>query len=211
MTARLRRIGGVLLATALVMLVLALAMLVWLVRAQGWLVQTVATGSMEPTVPTGSVIVSRPVDPADVRVGDVIVFRSPTGATVSGGADGVFEATESMLITHRVVAVEGSGDDLAFRTKGDGNEERDPWQVTPSMLQARYVAHVPGVGAFLAIPGMRRWVFLGVAAIGCVVIVSESRSLVRELRTRHHGPDGTSPIIGQAAVARAPATQRDDV
>ncbi len=70
-------------------------------------------------------IVSRPVDPGDIEVGDVIVFRSPSGATVSAGADGVFEATEAMLITHRVVAVRGSGPDLSFRTKGDGNANEE--------------------------------------------------------------------------------------
>lgn len=206
MAGTLRRVGASLLVAVLVCVTLALAALFWLVRGQGWLVQTVATGSMEPTIPTGSIIVSRPADPGDIEVGDVIVFRSPTGATFSGGDDGVFEATESMLITHRVVAVEGAGDLAAFRTRGDGNAEQDPWEVTAPMLRARYVAHVPGVGGFLALPGMRRGMFLAVAAIGCVVIVTETRSLVRELRSRRPGADEPLPVTGETAAAARSAS-----
>ncbi|GEN79046.1 signal peptidase I [Actinotalea fermentans] len=184
-----RRAGATVVTVLLVTALAGLACLFWLVRHDGWLVQTVATGSMEPTVPTGSVIVSRPVDPGDIEVGDVIVFRSPSGATVSAGADGVFEATEAMLITHRVVAVRGSGPDLSFRTKGDGNANEDPWSVGADLVRARYVAHVPRIGALLASPDTRRWLFLGVAAIGCVVIVTEGRSVARELRSRREHPE----------------------
>lgn len=209
MGAIMRRVGGVALVCVLVGTVLMLATLFWLVRTQGWLVQTVATGSMEPAVPTGSLIVSRPVDPIDIDVGDVIVFRSPSGATVSGGADGVFEATEAMLITHRVVAVHGSGADRTFRTKGDDNPDQDPWDVTADMIRARYVAHVPRIGALLSAPEMRRWLFLGVAVIGCAVIVTESRSFARELRARrdtHEGmPDATEETPDGADEA-SPAT-----
>lgn len=180
----LRRLAGLALTVVLVGVMLGLATLFWLVRQEGWLVQTVATGSMAPTVPSGSVIVSRPVDPAAVEVGDIIVFRSPTGATVSGGADGAFEATEEMLITHRVVAVERSRGVLTFRTQGDGNAEEDPWDLSADLVRARYVAHVPHLGGLLATPGLRRWLFLAVAAVGVGVIVLEVRSMQRELRAR---------------------------
>lgn len=201
MGAIVRRVAGVMLVCVLVGTVLLLATLFWLVRTQGWLVQTVATGSMEPSVPTGSVIVSRPVDPHDIRTGDVIVFRSPTGATVTGGADGVFQATDAMLITHRVVDVRGDADEPTFRTKGDGNADEDPWDLTGDMVQARYVTHVPRIGALLAEPDMRRWLLLGVAALGCVVIVSETRGLARELRSRRDDV-GSPPTQSEAEVAR---------
>lgn len=184
MAAAVRRVVSVILPTLLVGVLLVLATLFWLVRHDGWLMQTVATGSMEPTVPTGSLIVSRPVAAQDIEVGDIIVFRSPTGATVSGGADGTFTATESMLITHRVVEVMGSGTGVTFRTRGDGNAEEDPWDVPADMVRARYVGHVQGLGTVLSYPGTRRWIFLGVAAVGCAVIVAETRSIFRELRAR---------------------------
>lgn len=187
MLATVRRVAGVVVTTLLVALLLGIAALFWLVRQEGWLIQTVATGSMEPTIPTGSVIVSRPVDPGDVRLGDVLVFRSPSGALVSGGDDGVFQATEAMLITHRVVGVEPDGDEVAFRTRGDGIAEADPWLVTPDLVRARYVAHVPAIGSVLAEPGFRRGAYLAMAAAGLVVGVAAARTLVRELRAAHAG------------------------
>lgn len=203
MAAVLRRVVGVVVATTLVGTLLALATLFWLVRHDGWLIQTVATGSMEPTVPTGSLIVSRPVAAQDIEVGDIIVFRSPTGATVSGGADGTFTATESMLITHRVVDVRASGTGVTFRTRGDGNAEEDPWDVPADLVRARYVGHVPELGTVLSYPGTRRWIFLGVAAVGCAVIVAETRSILRELRARRG-------VGTETAEADDPVTDREE-
>lgn len=204
-----RHVTGVMLVCALLATVLGLAAVFYLVRAHGWLVQTVATGSMEPSVPSGSVIVSRPVDPLEVDVGDVIVFWSPTGATVSGGSDGAFQTTESTLITHRVVSIHGDGAERTFRTKGDGNEEEDPWRLTGDMVRARYVAHVPAVGAYLADGGLRRSLYLAVAALGCLIIVSESRSFVRELDTRRgHREEDPAPRTSDAV--RAAGTGPED-
>ncbi len=187
MLSRARRVAGVVVTAILVAVLLGVAVLFWLVRQEGWLIQTVATGSMAPTIPTGSLIVSRPVDAGEIAAGDVIVFRSPTGAVVSGGADGVFEATDAMLITHRVVAVSTENGTLSFRTRGDGNAEEDPWAVVPAMVRARYVAHVPGLGGLLGDPVVRRSSFLAVAAAAAVVAVGAARSFVREVRAERAG------------------------
>jgi signal peptidase len=192
-----RGVAGVVVTVLLVATVVGLAGLFWLVRQEDWLFQAVATGSMEPTIPTGSVILSRPVAPEAIEPGDVIVFAAPNGATVAGGEDGMFDSTEQMLVTHRVVAVtsdDGTSDGgIAFRTKGDGNEDEDPWLVTPDMLRARYVAHVPVLGTVVSRPDLRRWLYLAVAAAGVVVIVAEGRSVVRELRARPDDAAGGVP------------------
>lgn len=126
-------------------------------------------------------ILSRPVAAEAVEVGDVIVFASPTGATVAAGDDGIFESTEQMLITHRVVSID-SENGIAFRTKGDGNEAEDPWLVTPEMLRARYLGHLPVLGTVVSHPDLRRWLYLAIAAAGMVVLVAEVRSMLREMR-----------------------------
>lgn len=189
-----RRVAGAVVATLLVATVVGLAGLFWLVRQDGWLVQSVATGSMEPTIPTGSVILSRPVAPEDIEVGDVIVFASPTGATVAAGPDKAFESEGQMLITHRVVRIETSGG-LAFRTKGDGNDAEDPWMVTPEMLRARYVGHLPMLGGVVSRPDLRRWLYVAVAVAGVVVIVAEGRSMARELRTTPGSEPDAAPDL----------------
>lgn len=75
---------------------------------------TVLSGSMEPTLPVGSVAVVRtqPVD--QIRAGDVITFtdRDP-------------DSPATRVVTHRVVAVEPGPGGLSFRTKGDANNTPD--------------------------------------------------------------------------------------
>jgi len=72
-------------ATALV----TLAVLV--PRVAGATPYTVLTGSMSPAYPPGTLVVVRPVDLADVRVGDVVTYQLRSG--------------EPAVATHRVVGV----------------------------------------------------------------------------------------------------------
>src|ERR671938_1127981 len=56
---------------------------------------TVVSGSMQPTLPLGSLVVVVPRDAADVRIGDVITFNPP--------------GDDTRTVTHRIVDVEGTG------------------------------------------------------------------------------------------------------
>lgn len=75
----------------------------------GYSLYVVRTGSMVPTLPIGSYIITRvPEDPAALSEGTVITFQN----------------TEGSVITHRIVEVVG-GQGVAYRTKGD-NPLNDP-------------------------------------------------------------------------------------
>jgi signal peptidase I len=75
----------------------------------------VYSGSMVPTMQVGSIALDRPVSASDVRVGDVITFQDPF--------------VHGRLVTHRVIRIFHTSHGLAFRTKGDANQARDPWTV----------------------------------------------------------------------------------
>ena len=70
---------------------------------------TVKSGSMEPAIPTGSVVFVKDVPAEQAKVGDVITYRD----------DG------DNLITHRVVERYTAGESLRFVTKGDANDDPD--------------------------------------------------------------------------------------
>jgi signal peptidase len=74
---------------------------------------TVLSGSMRPTFSPGDLIVVRPEAMRDVRAGQVISFRVPTGA--------------HQVETHRVVELVRGGDHPIVKTQGDANNRRDPW------------------------------------------------------------------------------------
>lgn len=74
----------------------------------GYSVMTVLSGSMQPTIPTGSLVAIRAVNPREIQVGDVVTYLRPNNTTV----------------THRVIEIlnnyQGSGNH-AFRLQGDNN------------------------------------------------------------------------------------------
>lgn len=134
--------GGALRVAAQVLVLLAAAGAVALALALTVLplavhgsVLTVLTGSMDPAIPPGSVVVDRPVQPGSIRRGDVVTFRS--GRSPSGG---------EQLVTHRVVAVHSSRVGLSFTTKGDANRVDDPGRRDASDVRGRVWFHLPQIG-----------------------------------------------------------------
>lgn len=76
-------------------------------------VLSVLSGSMEPAISTGDVIIVEPLKPEqEIREGDVITFRAPDAP--------------DMLITHRVIGIVSvNGEPAAYVTKGDANDAPD--------------------------------------------------------------------------------------
>src|SRR5690606_9993103 len=116
-----------------VVLLALLAALVLVPRVLGWAPLTVLTGSMEPTIPTGSQVVVAPVDDvAALEVGDVItVMPFPDDPT---------------LVTHRVVARTDTADGPSFVTQGDANDVADAWEVTETQIRGEVRYWLPVAG-----------------------------------------------------------------
>ena len=98
----------------------------------------VRSGSMSPTIPTGSVVFYHKVAAADVKVGQIIVFDRP-GVT-------------GERVTHRVYKISKGQTGPYFETKGDANGSPDDWQVPA--VGTGWVAgfHVPVAGYILYDP-----------------------------------------------------------
>ncbi|QKE02039.1 signal peptidase I [Nocardioides marmotae] len=118
---RVRRVlrGLVGLVTSLVLLVCALAFAFLGVGPHllGYRTSTMLTGSMEPGIMPGDVVVTTPEPASEVAVGDVISYHIPV--------------EDHRVETHRVVEVITNDDGtIAVRTQGDNNENADPWVAT---------------------------------------------------------------------------------
>lgn len=132
-------------------------------RATGAQALIVLSGSMEPTIPVGAVVIARPVDPADVRVRDVITFTHDSPAeTVE------FDPSTSTLVTHRVIAIEETGDGTLFHTRGDANTVPDDPPVRAADVRGRVWYHVPYFG--YAQQAMTRGPTLLYAAAGLLLV-----------------------------------------
>jgi signal peptidase I len=96
---------------------------------------TVLSGSMEPTIHTGDVVVERQISPLDVRLGDVVSFKDPEDP--------------SILITHRVQSMVVHDDVVSIVTKGDANTGVERWSVSADGTLGKVEYHVWHFGYLL--------------------------------------------------------------
>src|SRR6266571_2298785 len=96
---------------------------------------TVMSGSMEPSIHVGDVVVDKQVSPLDIRVGDIVTFRSTSNPKV--------------LITHRVRYIEVADGLVRVRTKGDANNTEEHWAIPVDGSLGRAEFHVWRLGYFL--------------------------------------------------------------
>jgi signal peptidase len=118
---------------SLALLSVVITVFVYVAPHLGWSVNSVASGSMEPTLEKGSLIVTKPVDIKEIVVGDVILFSSPI--------------TSQMMITHRVIDVEYNSL-VSLHTQGDANLNPDPYRVPGQNVIGKVVLHIPSIGYF---------------------------------------------------------------
>ena len=113
-TARLRTLAPLLVQSVIVLAVLIIAALTIGPRVAPYRTFIVLSGSMAPAIPTGSVVVVRPVQPETVRVGDVITYWPASRRQDAGPA-----------LTHRIVEIVEPGRSPLVLTKGDANPTTD--------------------------------------------------------------------------------------
>lgn len=125
---------------------------------------TVRSGSMEPAIPTGSLIFVRPTEV--YTLGDIVTIETDDGKTV----------------THRIIEMVPSDMGIVFRTKGDNNEDPDPAEVMPVDIIGKTYFTIPYIG-YLVAYAQTRTGFLALIIFPAVLIVlGELISIVREAR-----------------------------
>ncbi|MET0297273.1 MAG: signal peptidase I [Microbacterium sp.] len=95
----------------------------------------VISGSMEPGIMTGDLLVATKASAADLGVGDVVSLPS--------------ELTDK-LVTHRIVAIEADGDGFLVTMKGDNNEFEDAldYHVAGEVWMPQ--VQIPGAGTVIS-------------------------------------------------------------
>lgn len=137
------------------------------------------SGSMEPAIAPGDVIIDEQIEPWEAKVGDIITFRDPQN--------------QQKLLTHRVVSTHDTGSHIRFVTQGDANNTQEHWQVPATGQIGRVVYTVPWVGHVAVFartpPGL-------VLLIGIPLLLIAVEELVRIWRPRPRpdegGPAGAS-------------------
>lgn len=143
----------------------------------------VQTGSMEPEIMTGDLIVYRTCDYDDVQTGDYIVFVAGKG----------FGELQGQSVVHEAIAITENG----IRTKGVNNAIADKDLVTEGNLLGICTSHSAGWGKVFSFLG-KYGVIVIIALIAVPVIITQiikivvySKQREKEKATQKAGNDET--------------------
>lgn len=134
--------------------------------------KVVKSGSMEPTIHVGSIVVIKPE--SSYQVGDVVTFGADTKTQIP--------------TTHRIVAIEGQGSGAVYQTKGDANDSPDNVVVHRSDIHGKEILTVPYLGYVLAF-ARTKWGFLLLVGLpALLVFFEEGKNIILEIkRMRRRG------------------------
>lgn len=172
-------VGRVVAWAVILVAVAAIALGVLIPRIGGATPYTILTGSMTPRMPPGTLVVVRPTDPSQLRIGDVVTYQLESGRPT--------------VVTHRIVAERNTlRGTLEFRTKGDANDSPDPAWVKPVQIKGRLWYFVPFLGRTNQVVTGDRRPFVeyaavaGLAGYAALMFAGAARDRVRSRRGRRH-------------------------
>ncbi len=187
-----RALDGLLLAA--IVGVVAIAAVTVAGQVLGGRALVLAGGSMEPSMPRGSYVLSLPVPADQYQIGDVVTVAAP-GLTP---------------YTHRITRLVQLPGGLHVETKGDANPAPEPVVTPVTVLAGRVAFFVPGLGflaMILASPlGLFGFLMVCGTILACIWLIEEL-----ELRdcpacaAVRAAPPAAVPATADAATALPPA------
>lgn len=128
---------------------------------------TVQSGSMEPTIKTGSLIFVKPM--ADYSVGDIITRRT---------------IDPKVTITHRIVSKEEIQGKIAFETKGDANDAPDGEKFTKDGIIGKEIFKIPWFGYPVGYAKTTPGLILLIVIPAVIIIYDEMNKIKDEIKKK---------------------------
>ena len=148
----------------------------------------VLTDSMLPEISSGDLIITKQIDPADVKVGDVISFFDPAG-------------NGSSVVTHRVIEIVTENGETKWRTRGDHNNTEDrvavPFDNLVGIWTGTRIAGAGSVAMFLqTTPGL-------IVCIGCPLALLVGYDVLRRRKYDKAKQEDTDALLKELEALRA--------
>ncbi|PIY79270.1 MAG: signal peptidase I [Candidatus Pacebacteria bacterium CG_4_10_14_0_8_um_filter_43_12] len=134
-------------------------------RFFGWQLIVVKSGSMEPNLPTGSLLFVK--ETAAYKIGDIITYRSI--------------GNPNTLITHRIETITSLNSSTELTTRGDANPATDIFSVPLSSVIGKVDGFIPWVGYAISFLQTPLGAVIFVIIPGTILIYEEIRSLYRNI------------------------------
>jgi signal peptidase len=127
-------------------------------------VLVVKSGSMQPALKTGSIVVIKPAQ--QYKVGDIITYQ--------------YEP--DLLITHRIYQIKKEKGQTAYIVKGDANNAPDPDEVNPKKVLGKVWFSLPYLG--YAVDEAKKPIgFIFIIVIpAAIIIFDEVKKIIEEIK-----------------------------
>ena len=133
----------------------------------------VQSGSMEPAIKTGSVVIVKPAD--NYQINDIITFVDKDGGKST---------------THRIVKTETENGETYFVTKGDANNAEDNNKITEDKIIGKVLFSIPYAGYAAAAAKEPLGFTLLIIVPAGLIIFEEIGKIRKELRKRKEKDSG---------------------
>ena len=151
---------------SLLLLSISLGLLALIAPINGTKALIVRSGSMQPAIGTGDLILVRPQQ--SYKIGDVISFSDPAKAQTT--------------VTHRIADVQIQNGQIFYQTKGDANEEADFTLVPAKNVIGQADYSIRSVGKLFAQIKTREGFLAAIIIPAVFVILSEIFNITREIK-----------------------------
>ena len=134
----------------------------------GYRIFAVATGSMVPKYEVGDVLISKEIEPSEIKVGDTVVYKGEVGGF------------KDKFVTHQIQSINKQEDGTyKFTTKGISNIEADP-EISETQVYGKIIYKVKTLSLIskliLNVYVFYFFVFVPIA----IIIYKHIRNLIRE-------------------------------
>lgn len=128
---------------------------------------TVQSGSMEPTIHTGSLIFVKPEK--DYQIGDIITRNTKD---------------PKVTITHRIIEKKNDNGKVTFRTKGDANDGNDMEDVAARQIIGKMILKLPYLGYPVGYAKTTPGLIILIVIPAVIIIYDEINKIKEEIRKK---------------------------
>lgn len=165
------------------------------VNIGGFMMFRVVTGSMEPTMSVGSLLVAQETDISAIAVNDIVCFRTQE-APIQGS-----------FVTHRVISIlAGADGSVLLQTQGDANLAADNYFVNAQDLVGKVIWHTGDDSMLASVFSFfsNKVGFLGFIVFPCLLLaaivlrgcVNNIRAELEEAKRREEQTEEPDPLCG---------------
>ena len=129
---------------------------------------SVSSGSMEPTISTGSIVFVQKQEAYNVQ--DIITYAS--------------RANRNATTTHRIIEIFNDADlgRISYGTQGDANEDPDFGITLESQIIGKVIFQIPFVGYFVNFAKTQAGFIVFIVIPATIIIYTELQNIIKELK-----------------------------